>query len=217
MAGTFSSPREAAAPIIAACMSARWTRRHDTNSFDWRAMPTMWRRAICCSWTATPCSPSRSTAIAWSCRVSPHPSGRASAGPAAGTGRFQPRGRERSPTRAPRCERAASPGSTAAGLRSAPWGPTAEHDYADFRLSGDDTRLAASLVDPKLSLPDVWLFDLARGAASRLTFGPVLNAAAVWSPQGDRIAFRTNRKGVIELYQMSAVEGGNDEPLVTGR
>ncbi len=96
-------------------------------------------------------------------------------------------------------------------------GPGGEHDYADFRLSRDDTRLAASLVDPKLSLPDVWLFDLARGGASRLTFGPVLNASAVWAPQGDRIAFRTNRKGgVIELYQMSAVEGGNDEPLFPG-
>jgi Tol biopolymer transport system component len=94
-------------------------------------------------------------------------------------------------------------------------GPDGEHDYADFRLSRDEKRLAASLVDPKLSLPDVWLFDLARGAASRLTFGPAVNAGAVWSPQGDRIAFRTNRKGgVIELYQMSAVEGGNDEPLV---
>ena len=94
-------------------------------------------------------------------------------------------------------------------------GPDGEHDYVDFRLSGDDSRLAASLVDPKLSLPDVWLFELARGTASRLTFGPAVNAAAVWSPQGDRIAFRTNRRGVIELYQMSAVEGGNEEALVT--
>ena len=42
-------------------------------------------------------------------------------------------------------------------------GPDGEHDYADFRLSPDDTRLAASLVDPKLSVPDIWLFDLARG------------------------------------------------------
>ena len=73
----------------------------------------------------------------------------------------------------------------------------------------------ASLVDPKLSLPDIWLFDLARGAASRLTFGPLLNAGTVWAPQGDRMAFRTNRKGgMIEFYQMSAVEGGNDEPLL---
>ena len=93
-------------------------------------------------------------------------------------------------------------------------GPGGEHDYADFRLSGDDKRLAASLVDPKLGVPDIWLFDLTRGGGSRLTFGPALNAAPVWSPQGDRIAFRTNRKGLIELYQKSAVAGGNDEPLV---
>jgi serine/threonine protein kinase len=90
-----------------------------------------------------------------------------------------------------------------------------DHDYADFRLSGDDRRLAASLVDPKLGVPDIWLFDLVRGGGSRLTFGPALNAAPVWSPQSDRIAFRTNRKGVIELYQNSAVAGGNDEPLVS--
>ena len=94
-------------------------------------------------------------------------------------------------------------------------GPNAEHDYVDFRLSRDDTRLVASLVDPKLSLPDIWLFDLARGAASRLTFGPLLNAGTVWAPQGDRMAFRTNRKGgMIEFYQMSAVESGNGEPLL---
>ena len=93
-------------------------------------------------------------------------------------------------------------------------GPDGEHDFADFRLSGDDKRLAASLVDPKLGVPDIWLFDLARGGGSRLTFGPALNAAPVWSPHGDRIAFRTNRKGLIELYQRSAVAGGNDEPLL---
>ena len=75
-------------------------------------------------------------------------------------------------------------------------GPDGEHDYSDFRLSGDEKRLAVSLVDPKVSVPDIWVFDLARGAASRLTFGPALSAAPVWSPRGDRIAFRTNRNGV---------------------
>jgi Tol biopolymer transport system component len=94
-------------------------------------------------------------------------------------------------------------------------GPDGEHDYADFRLSGDEKRLAASLVNPKLSVPDVWVFDLARGSASQLTFGPAVNAAAVWSPQGDRLVFRSNRTGVIELYQRNAVAGGNDELLMT--
>ena len=33
-------------------------------------------------------------------------------------------------------------------------------------------RLAASLVDPKLSVPDIWLTDLVRGGDLRFTFGP---------------------------------------------
>ena len=67
---------EAALPIIAASMLAHWTRSHATKSFAWTAMRAMWLRATCCSWTATPCSPSRSTAVAWSCRASPHRSRR---------------------------------------------------------------------------------------------------------------------------------------------
>jgi Tol biopolymer transport system component len=88
------------------------------------------------------------------------------------------------------------------------------HDYSDFRLSSDETRLAASLVDAQLSLPDIWMIDLVRGGNSRLTFGPALNAAAVWSPRGDRIAFRTNRKGLTELYHKSAIASGDDQPLL---
>ena len=76
-------------------------------------------------------------------------------------------------------------------------------------------RLAVSLVDPKLSVPDIWLTDLVRGGTSRFTFGPAfINASAVWSPEGERILFRTNRKGLIELYQKAASAGGNDEPFL---
>jgi Tol biopolymer transport system component len=90
-------------------------------------------------------------------------------------------------------------------------------DFADFRLSRDEKRLAASLIDPKLSVPDIWLFDLARGGSSKITFGsaPALNAAAVWSPQGERLAFRSNRMGLTELFQKDAGGGAEDEPLMT--
>ncbi len=74
-------------------------------------------------------------------------------------------------------------------------GPEGEHDIPDFRLSPDGSRLAASLVDPKVSVPNIWLTDLVRGATSRFTLGPALNAGAVWSPDSGRIAFRSNRKG----------------------
>jgi WD40-like Beta Propeller Repeat len=93
-------------------------------------------------------------------------------------------------------------------------GPDGDHDYADFRLSPDDTRLAASLVDPKVALPDIWLVDLVRGNSWKFTLGPALNAAAVWSPDGGRIAFRSTRKGLAELYLKSAGGGGTDQPLL---
>jgi Tol biopolymer transport system component len=93
-------------------------------------------------------------------------------------------------------------------------GREGDHDYSDFRLSPDETRLAASIVDPTLGVPDIWMTDLARGGTTRFTFGPAVNAGAVWSPDGERIIFRTNRKGLIELYQKNAATSGNEEPVL---
>lgn len=91
-----------------------------------------------------------------------------------------------------------------------------EGDYTDFRLSPDEKRVAASLVDPKTGQPDIWMTDIDRGNSSRFTFGPTLNSAAVWSPDGTRLIFRTNRNGLIDLYQKSAAGGGNEESVLSG-
>jgi len=92
-----------------------------------------------------------------------------------------------------------------------------EGDYTDFRLSPNGDTLAVTLVDPKAWKPDIWLIDLMRGGPSRftLTFGSTLNAASVWSPDGTRIVFRTNRNGHTELYAKSAAGGGNEEVVLT--
>ena len=42
-------------------------------------------------------------------------------------------------------------------------------DYTDFRLSPDDTRLAASLADPKTGFPDIWITDLTRRSSAPFT------------------------------------------------
>jgi Tol biopolymer transport system component len=94
-------------------------------------------------------------------------------------------------------------------------GPDGAHDYADFRLSPDESRLAASRVDPAVSVPNVWITDLRRGGTSPFTLGPALNAAAIWSPDDQRLVFRSTRNGQTELYQKSAGAGGNEQPLLT--
>jgi len=90
----------------------------------------------------------------------------------------------------------------------------AEGDYPDFRLSPDETRLAASLIDPKTNYPDIWLMEQTRGSKFRVTSGPMINASPLWSPDGAQLVFRSNRRGLIELYQKSAFGGGNDEPVL---
>ena len=66
-------------------------------------------------------------------------------------------------------------------------------DYTDFRLSSDQTRLAASLADPKTGFPDIWITDRARGSSAPFTFGPAVNATPVWAPDGERIIIPDNQ------------------------
>jgi Tol biopolymer transport system component len=90
-----------------------------------------------------------------------------------------------------------------------------EGDYSDFRLSPNGQTLAVSLVDPKAWNPDIWLIDLMRGVPSRFTVGSTLSAAPVWSPDGAKIVFRTNRNGQTEWYAKSAGGGGNEDIILT--
>ena len=90
-----------------------------------------------------------------------------------------------------------------------------EGDYADFRLTPDEKRLAASLVDPKAGTVDVWLVDLARGSTSRFAFGGPLNASAVWSPDSARLIYRANHNGgTNEFFERSAAGGGDEKPVL---
>ena len=57
---------------------------------------------------------------------------------------------------------------------------------------------------------DVWLFDLRRRALSRLTTDASTDNNAIWSPDGSRIVFSSDRNGVLDLYEMSATGGGSE-------
>ena len=63
--------------------------------------------------------------------------------------------------------------------------------------------------------PDVWSFDLRRRALSRLTTDASIDNNPIWSPDGSRIVFSSNRKGRLELYEMPATGGGSEERRLT--
>jgi Tol biopolymer transport system component len=60
---------------------------------------------------------------------------------------------------------------------------------------------------------DVWLLDVASGGVTRFTFDPGIDYVPLWSPDGARILFSSNRSGVFDLYEKSAT-GAGAEALV---
>jgi Tol biopolymer transport system component len=86
--------------------------------------------------------------------------------------------------------------------------------YRAPHLSPDGTRLAVVKIDPRSEDGDVWLYDLKRGAASRLTreARQVLNP--VWSPDGKRIAIGSDQTGYFDLYEIPTDGSGAEKSLV---
>jgi len=64
------------------------------------------------------------------------------------------------------------------------------------------------------TVEDIWTIDLERGLVSRLTARQGSNQRPVWSPDGGRIAFMSNRAGAYDLYARNADGTGDDELLV---
>jgi Tol biopolymer transport system component len=64
---------------------------------------------------------------------------------------------------------------------------------------------------------DIWIFDLLRGTKTRLTTDPADDLDSVWSPDGTRIAFSSDRLGQKDIYQKLADGSGPDELLLRGK
>ena len=62
----------------------------------------------------------------------------------------------------------------------------------DGRLSRDGDRYAAGVVDPKLGASDIWIHDLIRGTAERITSEITDQKAPVWALDGQSVYYRTD-------------------------
>ena len=71
------------------------------------------------------------------------------------------------------------------------------HPFWDLALSPDGRRLAVAV---SRANDEIWMYDLERDAFSRLAFGWNNEGPVVWTPDGARIAFGSDRTGVLNLY-----------------
>ncbi|MGD1069071.1 MAG: protein kinase [Bryobacteraceae bacterium] len=77
-------------------------------------------------------------------------------------------------------------------------------------ISPDGKTVAFDRRDAQTGFYDIWLHDLARGTDSRFTFNSKNNAFPVWSPDGNYIAFYSNRDGPA-VYRKGTGGTGQDE------
>jgi Tol biopolymer transport system component len=81
-------------------------------------------------------------------------------------------------------------------------------------ISPDGNTMAADRLDPQTGIFDIWLHDLARGTASKFTFGPQTNNYPVRSPDGGHLAFYSTRDGLLgHPFQKATSGAAQDETL----
>jgi Tol biopolymer transport system component len=81
-------------------------------------------------------------------------------------------------------------------------------------LSKDGRRAAVETMEN--SNLDIWVYDLERGARTRLTSHPATDAAPVWSPDSERIVF-TSRLGSTDMFMAPADGSAGAKSFVASR
>jgi len=81
------------------------------------------------------------------------------------------------------------------------------------RISPEGTPIAFDQYDTGTQTTQVWVGDVSRGVHTRLTAGPGSNSGAVWSPDGSRIAFQSDRKHQADVYVRTMAGTGADEAI----
>ncbi len=84
--------------------------------------------------------------------------------------------------------------------------------YVFPRLSPDGRRLAVTLQGQEVQL---WLYDLSRETLSRFAFEGKFTSNPVWTPDGKRIVFNSNKEGPVNLFWQLADGTGGLERLTT--
>jgi eukaryotic-like serine/threonine-protein kinase len=90
---------------------------------------------------------------------------------------------------------------------------TPERAYRGPRISPDGRRVAVAIEEEETQL---WLYDFVRETATRLTFEGSSNLNAGWTPDGERVAFASNKEGPMHLFWQKTDGSGGLERLSAG-
>jgi serine/threonine-protein kinase len=85
--------------------------------------------------------------------------------------------------------------------------------YLEARLSPDGARIAVTIADPD---QDIWVWDIDRATLTRVTSDPANDAALLWTSDGQRLIFASQRDGgIFNLWWQTADGAGSAQRLTT--
>jgi Tol biopolymer transport system component len=84
--------------------------------------------------------------------------------------------------------------------------------YLNPRISPDGKRLA---IEDRNGEGDIWIWDFTREVLTRLTLDPAADRYPVWTSDGQRVIFSSNRAGALNLFWQPADGTGTAERLTT--
>jgi len=82
--------------------------------------------------------------------------------------------------------------------------------YFQPRISPDGNRVAVDVRDED---EDIWIWDFARETLTQLTFSPGLEHSPLWTPDGERVIYGSDRGGAMDIYGKAADGTGSAEPV----
>ena len=86
--------------------------------------------------------------------------------------------------------------------------------YVTPRLSPDGTHLAVMIFNGVFGTGDIWVFDLARGTKTRLTFGPSNQSTPVWTPDGKTVVYMSSQSSAPHIYEKQADGSGAEKAVL---
>jgi eukaryotic-like serine/threonine-protein kinase len=85
--------------------------------------------------------------------------------------------------------------------------------YGNIMLAPNGRAVASDTTDPASQNTDIWTYDLETQSAKRLTFDPSIDSLPIWSPDGTRMVFASNRGVTFDLY-LKDTNGAQDEKSI---
>jgi len=83
-----------------------------------------------------------------------------------------------------------------------------------IRISPDGSRVAMDVRNNQTGSADVWLVELASGASTRLHSDAIDEVMPVWSSDGSRLFYRSDRRGPPDLYETTLAVPGSEKPIL---